>query len=47
MITYQEYLDGLISINLRKSMRREDYYKKYMANTSIRESYDQLRRLDG
>ncbi len=45
-MTYQEYLDGLIPITTNYSMRREDYYKKYVQHASIRESYEQLVRLE-
>ncbi len=46
MISYEEYLDELIPVNLNTPMRREDYYKKYIPNFSIKESYDQYVRME-
>ena len=45
-MTYQEFLDELIPVNLNNPMRREEYYKKYMHGNNPREAYDQLVRLE-
>ena len=46
MMSYEQFLDEPISINKRFFMRREDYYKKYMAKCNPRDFYDQLVKLE-
>jgi len=45
MISYKEFCDEPISINKRYTMRREDYYKKYIGYTP-KDFYDQLVRIE-
>lgn len=45
MRSYEEFLDDLIPITKNESMRREDYYQKYIGTTP-RDFYDQLVKLE-
>jgi|GEM_PF-6892810 len=42
MQTYEEFLDEPIPVNMSNPMRREDYYKRYMANIDPKDFYNQL-----
>lgn len=42
MITYEEFLDEPIPVNMSNPMRREDYYKRYMKGIDPKDFYNQL-----
>lgn len=39
MITYEEFLDELVPVNMNKPMRREDYYKIHMNGVTPKSLY--------
>ena len=42
MMTYEEFLDEPIPVNMSNPMRREDYYKNYMKGIDPKGFYNQL-----
>jgi len=46
MQTYEEFLDEPIPVNMSNPMRREDYYKRYMANIDPKDFYNQLVKIE-